>query len=290
MNWKISVGAKMMFFSIVSFSLMHLCVKAIPAIPVHQIISFRSVFSLLICLYTLQSEKIPWWGNHKLLLILRGLIGAGSLFCFFYSIQHLPLATAVTISNLIPLFTLLLAAIFLKERINGWQWVFFLLSFLGVVLIKGFDDRIQLTDLLVAVAAAFFTACAHSLVRRLREFDHAAVIIFYFPLVTIPLVLPYTVFHWVSPDLFEWGMLLLIGIFTHVGQVYLTKAYAQEEVSGITNIYYVGILLSLFYGYLFFHETYPLMSYLGMGLIVAGILLNWYYKNSFSNTANKLEN
>lgn len=219
------------------------------------------------------------WGNNKPLLIARGLVGAFSLFCFFYSIQHLPLASAVTISNLIPLFTLTLAAIFLKEKITPFQWFFFFISFAGVLLIKGFDNRIALPDLLIALSAAFFTACAHFTVRRLRETDHASVIIFYFPLVTIPLVLPYTVTHWVSPDLFEWGMLLLIGLFTHIGQVYLTKAYAQEEVSGVTNIYYIGIVLSLGYGYFFFHETYTALSFAGIGLIVTGILLNIYYKN-----------
>ncbi len=270
----------MMFLSIVSFSLMHLCVKSIPNIPVHQIITFRSVFSLLICIYTLQNNNIPFWGNNKPLLILRGLVGALSLFCFFYSIQHLPLATAVTISNLIPLFVLILAALFLKEKITWLQWLFFLISFMGVLFIKGFDDRINLVDFLVALSAAVFTACAHFAVRKLCDTDHPMVIIFYFPLVTLFMVGPYTALNWLSPTTFEWVMLLLIGLFTHVGQVYLTNAYAKEEVSGITNIYYLGIILSLLYGYLFFDETYSLLSFAGMVLIISGILLNTYYKNS----------
>ena len=270
----------MMFLSIVSFSLMHLCVKSIPNIPVHQIITFRSVFSLLICIYTLQNNNIPFWGNNKPLLILRGLVGALSLFCFFYSIQHLPLATAVTISNLIPLFVLILAALFLKEKITWLQWLFFLISFMGVLFIKGFDDRINLVDFLVALSAAVFTACAHFAVRKLCDTDHPMVIIFYFPLVTLFMVGPYTALNCLSPTTFEWVMLLLIGLFTHVGQVYLTNAYAKEEVSGITNIYYLGIILSLLYGYLFFDETYSLLSFAGMVLIISGILLNTYYKNS----------
>ena len=271
-----------MFFSIVSFSLMHLCVKAIPHIPVHQIITFRSIFSIIICFYTLRKNNIPFWGNNKPLLILRGLTGALSLFCFFYSIQQLPLATAVTISNLIPLFTLVLAALFLKEKITGFQGLFFFLSFAGVLLIKGFDNRITLLDLSIALCAALFTACAHFLVRKLRNYDHPFVIIFYFPLVTLPLVAPYTTTHWVNPDLIEWCLLLLIGLFTHVGQVYLTQAYANEEVSGVTNIYYIGIILSLFYGYVFFDETYTFMSFAGITLIIVGILLNIYYKKNAS--------
>jgi len=267
-----------MFLSILSFSLMHLCVKAIPGIPVHQIITFRSLFSILICLYTLRKNNIPIWGNNKPLLILRGLVGALSLFCFFHSIKQLPLATAVTISNLIPLLTLALAAVFLREKITGVQWLFFIVSFVGVLLIKGFDNRVDFIELAIALGAAFFTACAHFSVRKLRDYDHPFVIIFYFPLVTIPLVGPYTAFHWVNPDWVEWGFLFLIGLCTHIGQVYLTKAYANEEVSGVSNLYYIGIILSLLYGYLFFNETYHFLSFAGMGLIMAGILLNVYYK------------
>lgn len=280
LTFRLSYGAKMMFISIVSFSLMHLCVKVIPGIPVHQIISFRSLFSFLICLYILKSKAIPMWGNNKPILLLRGIVGTLSLFCFFYSLQHIPLATAITISNLIPLFALGLSALIMKEKVTLHHVFFFLISFLGVLLLKGFDTRVSLLDLSIALMAAFFTASAHFTVRKLRDTDHPWVIVFYFPLVAIPLVLPYTLFHWIWPTPFEWGMLVLIGVFTHIGQVYLTYAYAKEEVSGVTNIYYIGILLSLFYGYLLFDETFPALSYLGMGLILLGIFMNLNRKNT----------
>ncbi len=146
------------------------------------------------------------------------------------------------------------------------------------------DQRVRiggvgLQDLVIALLAALFTACAHFSVRKLRDTDVPQVIMFYFPLITLPLVGPYTAMNWVSPDLFEWGMLLLIGLLTHVGQVYLTNAYAKEEVSGVSNIYYLGIVLSVFYGYLFFDETYNVFAFSGIALIVGGILLNVYYKN-----------
>ena len=73
---------------------------------------------------------------------------------------------------------------FLKEKITTLQWFFFALSFLGVYMIKGFDERITNLDLTIAIGAAFFTACAHFIVRKLRDTDDANVIIFYFPLVS----------------------------------------------------------------------------------------------------------
>jgi drug/metabolite transporter (DMT)-like permease len=238
----------------------------------------------------IKNLQISFWGNNKPILLLRGAVGTLSLLCFFYSLQNLPLATAVTISNLIPIFALVLSVLFIKEKITWLQGSFFLLSFAGVALLKGFDSRVDLWDLSIALLAAFFTACAHFTVRKLRDTDHPWIIIFYFPLVAIPLIVPYSIIHWVWPTAFEWLMLFLIGVFTHIGQVFLTYAYAKEEVSGVTNIYYIGILLSLMYGYLFFDETFPFLSYLGMALIVLGIFFNLAFKptpQKGKNTVNK---
>jgi drug/metabolite transporter (DMT)-like permease len=269
-----------MMVSVFLFSLMHLAIKAIPNIPVHEVISFRSLFSFVICLYLLKKSRHSFWGNNKRLLIFRGLVGTASLFAFFYAIRLLPLATAVTISNLIPLFTLLLAAVFLQEKIYWQNWLFFFISFTGVLLIKGFDPRVTTIGLIAALSAALFTAMAHFTVRKLRDTEFSLVIVFYFPLVTIPLVVPYTATHFVVPVGMEWWMLLAIGVCTHVGQVYLTKAYRDEEVSGVSNVYFIGIVLALMYGVLFYSEHLNWAGYLGIGFICAGIALNYYFRNS----------
>lgn len=269
-----SKGIQFMIWSVLSFSLMHLCVKALPGIPVFQIIFARSVFSIAVCYVDLKSQKINIWGNNKKVLILRGLFGVVGLTAFFWSIQNMPLATAVTISNLIPIFTLILAAFILRERILPVQWYFFLLSFTGVIFIKGYDPRVEWLEVGVAITAAFFAACAHFLVRRLRESEHPLIIVFYLPLVTIPIIVPFVIASWTDPTLQEWGLLFLVGLFTHIGQVFLTKAYQREEVSKVSNIYYLGIVLAVIYGYVFFGETFNFFTWLGMGLIVSGIGLN----------------
>lgn len=253
---------------------MHLMVKVTPGIPVYESIFFRSLYSFIVAGAVLWKLKISPFGNNKPLLVLRGLVGMISLLCFFYAIQHMPLASAVTISNLTPMFALVLAMIFLNEKITGWHWLFFVLSFIGVLVIKGFDSRIQTFDMIVAIGASFFTACAHFIVRKLRDTDHAQVIIFYFPLVTLPLIGPYTLMHWVNPTPKEWLNLFLIGTFTHIGQIYLTKAYQHANISAVSNVYYIGIILSLLYGWIFFAEVFNIWTYIGMALILSGVLMN----------------
>ncbi|MGN6646190.1 MAG: DMT family transporter [Cytophaga sp.] len=269
-----TLGIRYMLISIVSFSLMHLCVKAIPEIPVVQTIFIRSVFSIIFCYIAIRQARVPVWGNNKPFLVLRGLVGMFSLICFFYSIQLLPLGTAVTIGNLVPFFTLFLAFLFLKEKIPHLKWLFFGISFLGVFLMKGLDKDLSTVGIILGLCAAFFTATAHFVVRTLRDTDDTAVIMFYFPFITIPCMLPFIFTEWKTPDAREWLFLLLIGITTHVGQLFLTKAYKHEEVKNISYVYYLGIVLSFFYGITFFGEYISLKSSVGVGLVMLGMVLN----------------
>ena len=269
-----SIGIRYMLLSIVSFSLMHLCVKAIPGIPVVQTIFLRSVFSIVFCYIAIKQAKVSIWGNNKPFLILRGLVGMFSLICFFYSIQMLPLGTAVTIGNLVPFFTLFLAFLFLKEKIPHIKWIFFGISFAGVLLMKGLDKDIPTLGIILGLCAAFFTATAHFVVRKLRDTDDTAVIMFYFPFITIPCMLPFIFTEWKTPDAQEWLFLVLIGITTHIGQLFLTKAYKNEEVKNISYVYYLGIVLSFIYGLAFFNEFISLKSSVGVGLVILGMVLN----------------
>lgn len=272
-----SKGVLYMFLSIFSFSLMHLSVKALPNIPIHEIIFFRTLFSLIAAYVVIKKEGIYLWGNNRLFLILRGVFGLAGIFCFFYSIQHMPLASAITISNLLPLFTLMLAFIFLKEKIKIFQWLLFLISFIGVYVIKGFDPRVGSFEISIAVGAAFFAAVAHFIVRKLRETENTQVIIFYLPLISIPVIGPITAFNWVTPTWQESILLLAAAIFTHIGQLFLTKSYQVEEVSKVSGIYFLGIPLAIVYGLLFFDETLSREVVAGIVLILSGSLGNVLY-------------
>jgi drug/metabolite transporter (DMT)-like permease len=243
-------------------------------ISVAQIIFFRSVFSIIITYFVIQQLQLSPWGNNIKWLLVRGFVGMCSLLSFFYAIKLLPLGTAVTIGNLVPLFTLLLAHFFLKEKVPLFSWITFIVSFLGVVLLKGLDPLISTLGIVMAVSAAFFTASAHFTVRQLRATDHTQVIMFYFPLVTIPLITPFAWYSWKVPTFNEWWLLILIGVFTHIGQLYLTKAYQNEEVKNIAYVYYLGVVLSFVYGIVFFDEFLSVQSLVGIGLILLGVLFN----------------
>ncbi|WP_266203252.1 DMT family transporter [Pontibacter kalidii] len=282
---KLSKGVIYMLLSTFFFALMQVCVKWVPHIPAEEIIVFRSLVSLAISLVFLRRAGVSVWGNNRKWLFARGAFGAVALILFFNVLQNIPLATAATLQYLSPIFTAILGIFIVKERVRLWQWFFFLVSFAGILVIEGVETNVDSLYLWLGVVSALFTGVAYSIVRRLNVQEHPLVIIFYFPLVTLPVVGIYTIFNWVQPEGWDWVILLLVGLFTQLGQYYMTLSYQHEEISKVANLTYIGIIYALLFGFFFFGELLNGWTYVGMALVLLGVILNVQYKNRLSKKA-----
>lgn len=278
-----SKGIQYMLFATLLFSVMQVFVKQLSYIPFYELIFFRAVVSFVLCVFTIHSQGLKLFGNNKKLLLLRGLFGVASLSCFFYALQHVPLGSTVTIVNIKPFLILLIGSLVLKESLRWQQVLYFLISFIGILVIKGFDERISMLGLFAVLGAAVFAAIAHTIVRLLRNYDKPVVILFYFTLITLPFALPLTVLNWVSPIGWDWVKAVSLGVITHFAQLFLTKAYQSEKVASVSNLYYLGIVFAICFGYYFFDEKYSWQALLGIGIILLGIVLNLHFTAKRSN-------
>ena len=287
-------GAHYMIISSFAFSLMHLCVKAVPHIPVFELIFFRSLGSLLITFFYLKKEKKTIFGNNKKVLFARGGLGTIGLCLFFVTLQNIPLAGAVIIQYLSPIFTTLFAAVLLGERVKKMQWFFFTLSFTGVCLLKGFDvsGQISYYFILIGVVSACFSGLAYNCIRYLRTTETPLVVVFYFPLVATPITAVLSFFNWVKPQGIDWLYILVLGVVTQVAQVYMTKGIQSDSAGNIMTYKYVGVVFAFVYGYFIFKETYSFLSVFGIFLLLSGVILNAVFKNQQvkSNARKKLKN
>ncbi|UZD24714.1 DMT family transporter [Algoriphagus halophytocola] len=262
----------------VFFALMNVSVKYIPHIPAIEIIVFRSLFSLIFSYLILRKQKVNVFGNNKKWLVIRGVVGSIGLISFFYTLQNIPLASAVTIQYLSPIFTTIFGIFIVRERVKPVQFLFFAISFAGVIVIQGFDARVDFFWAMVGITSAIFSGLAYNVIRKLKNTEHPLVIIFYFPLVTLPFAAVVAAFGWVNPVGWDWLILLFIGICTQTAQYFLTIAYQNANVSKVSSLTYIGIVYALLFGFFFFGETFNAMAYIGMGLVLLGILLNMRVK------------
>jgi len=271
-----------MIASAFAFSLMSLFVKlAGTRLPTQEIVAARALISLVLSYVVLVRVGVPAWGAHRGLLLARGAVGFLALSLVYYALTQLPLAEATVIQYLHPMFTALLAAFFLGERPGPAVLGCIALSFVGLLfvaqpsfLFHGAGISLPPLALGAALLGAFMSGCAYVLVRKLATKEHPLVIVFYFPLISLPATLPFLLHRFVWPQGFEWLALLGVGVFTQIGQVCLTKGVQLETASRATSYSYLQILFAAGWGALFLGELPTLWTILGALLIVAGSLLS----------------
>ena len=137
----LSTGVKHILLASLFFSIINALVKYYSHIPAIEIVFFRSLVTLILSYSVIWQKKIKIFNEHFNLLFLRGLCGAIALSLYFYTIQVMPLATAVTVLYLAPVFTVVLSVFLVKESPNPKQWPFIIAGFLGAGLMKSFDPN-----------------------------------------------------------------------------------------------------------------------------------------------------
>lgn len=267
-----------MLISVVGFALMNLTVKFLDRLPATELVLFRSITSLVLSFYFLRRHKISPWGVQKKYLILRGLFGVSALSLFFYTLQELPLGSAITLQYLSPIFTALFGIVLLKEKVKWWQWFFFVFSFAGIAIIKGFDASISPKLFVMGIASAMFAGLAYNFIRKVKDSDHALVVVLYFPLIATPVMAVISLFYWVQPMGWEWLLLLLMGVLTQIAQIYMTRAMQSAELNEIAGLKYLGVIFALSFDLLIFDVSYNYMVLLGMLMVVGGVVLNLLFK------------
>ena len=118
-------------------------------------------------------------------------------------------------------------------------------------MMKGFDERLDWVDVIAGIGAALLSGGAYNCIRRLKFSEDSHVIILYFPMVAFPITLAYTLLGpgWVTPNLNELGLLVLIGVLTQIAQYFLTRAYQSEMANKVAAVSNLGVIYALAVGY-----------------------------------------
>lgn len=254
------------------FTSLNICVKFLPHLPTSEIVLFRGVIAAFLCYVSLKRQGIALWGSQKKMLFWRGLFGTLSLFSLFYCLHKMPLAMAMMLSNLAPLFTVIIAHFYLKESGTFWQWIFLGLAFGGVILVKGWDGDVSWWHASIGVFGAFMAGCAYTCVRLLRTTEHPLVVVFSFPVVSVPLMIIPASLEWVTPSGWDWMFLIVMGVLTQFAQYFMTVAYQLERAAKIMVYNYAGVAWAVAVGWFFFKESLQAPQIIGLLVILLSLV------------------
>lgn len=269
---------KFMIISAFAFSLMNIIVKYLDNVNSYQIVFFRSLGSLFFTFGYLIKNKIPFIGNKNKLLILRSVVGAASMLFFFLSLKHLSIGTAVSLRYIAPIFAAIFAVFILNESIKPLQWFFFIISFLGVLVLKGLDSQIDTLGLIFVLIAALLSGLVYIMINQIGQTEHPVVVVNYFMITAMVLGGVLSIGNWVTPVGMEWLLLFSLGVVGYFGQIYMTKAFQRASTNIIAPLKYIEVVFSMLLGVTFFSEVYTFWSIFGIILIITGLILNVWYK------------
>jgi drug/metabolite transporter (DMT)-like permease len=180
----------------------------------------------------------------------RTAAGLASMYCFFHAIHRLTLADAVLLQFTVPLFLPLVEAVWLRQPVDRRVWGPLLLGFLGVMFVlKPSRDLFQ-PAALVGVGAGLLSAVAQTGIRRMTSTEPTTRIIFYFSFFSTLVSAGPAAVAWLRPGAAELGVLLLLGACATVGQLAMTRAYAQAPAAQVGAFVYASVPFAMLFDWL----------------------------------------
>lgn len=201
------------------------------------------------------------------------VLTAGS---FFYSLSVLPLAEALTLAFLAPVFVALLGGLMLKERMDARILQALGFGLAGMLVMVWPRLQGQVSGAGLGVAAALFSAVTYAfnliLLRRIAQKEHPAVIVAFQncgPALVLAIPAALSFVPMTGRDLLVY---LAAGALGVAGHLTLTSAFARAEASRLAPLEYTALIWASGLGYFAFGEVPLITTYAGAVLIVAGAI------------------
>jgi drug/metabolite transporter (DMT)-like permease len=298
-------GIALKLVSTLAFTCMSACVKLIGQAhpgdplyyPVGQTVFCRSLFALIPVFLWLawRGELVSSFkGSHVKDHARRGVFGSVGMFSGFTALILLPLADATAISYAAPLFTVVLAALILKEHVRLYRWSAVIIGFFGVVIMltphwaAATAPQTPVGDLrligagfgiLGAVCAGFATIETRKLTER---FSTGSIVSYFMLLTTVVGFLTIIVgwfdsdYAWKAPNLRDGMLLVAMGVAGGIGQITLTQSFRHADASIIAPFDYVSMVWAVAVGWFLFGELPAVVVLAGSTIVVAaGIFVIW---------------
>ncbi len=265
-----------MLATIVSFLLMGISGRELSAeIGPAQVVAFRNIICLVIlaALLTVYGWRLALTakpGRH----IVRNTIHFGAQFGWFYAIAHIPIAEVFAIEFTTPIWTALLAVLFLGEKMNPARIGAIVLGFTGVLVILRPGAAVIDAASLAALAAAFGYALTYAFTKDLVATDRPLTILLWMNAVQLPLALAVTGADWVTPSAALWPWVLVVGLVGLTSHYCLSRALTYGEAMVVIPIDFLRLPLAAAVAWMLYGETVTVTVYVGAAIIFCGVWLN----------------
>ncbi|HVR43736.1 MAG TPA: DMT family transporter [Thermoanaerobaculia bacterium] len=270
-------GVAALLTSTLCFALMAVFVKVAAAtVPPSEVAVFRFliVFVPILLIPKIRAKSFQY--TRLLPLVLRGLFGGLAVLLYFVSVAHIPVGVASLLNSTSPVFSGILAAIFLGERLTVRNVGPLVITIIGVVLVvTGHSTPDETLGFgkweLAGLASAVCAAAAVTAMRGARRTESTWSILFFLSIFGLIVTLPAALPVWKAPSPREWLFILLAGTAALLAQILMTWAYRWVETLAAGIISQLGVVIATILGVVYLGDVLTLLTVVGIAISITGV-------------------
>jgi len=259
-------------------------------LSISQSLCIRSAIGLVFLsfVYVFNSRKInkqlikiaekPKPAQKIKLHIFRNIFHYSAQYGWFFGIGLLPLAEVFALEFTVPIWTLIIAALFLDEKITWAKLISISVGTLAVFIIVRPSAAIVDTASLVVLVSAICFAVSHTLTKSLSLTETPFSILFFMCALQFPIGLALSISSWLWPNLEQWFWLIIIGLSALSAHFCLAKSMQYADVTSIVTLDFFRLPLIALVGVVFYAENFELSLLVGGIMMLVANLINLYKK------------
>jgi len=267
-----------------SGALMSFCFMAIAArelsegMSTFEVLFARALIGLtLVSLIILRSKDWSYLKTQRIKFHLgRDLTHLLGQYGWFVGVSLLPLSQVFALEFTAPLWTSILAMIFLGEALNTKRFLAIVLGFTGVYLIVNPGEGIFNYNSLYVIVAALMFSIGNTFSKSLVKTDRPLTILFYMCLIQLPVTFSLAMESLIWPNLIQSGWLMVIGLTSMASHFCMSKAMQKTDLSIVVTLDFFRLPLITLVGVLFYAEAFRWVMVIGAVMVFGANLINLY--------------
>lgn len=199
--------------------------------------------------------------------IYRIITNSIAMLCFFYGLTLTTLAEVTALNLTVPIFTTLLAFLFLNEKLKKHRLSALFIGFLGAIIVLRPDISINIGGVLILISALIWSVSL-IFIKKLTETDSPVTISLYAGVGMVPATFVAAYPYLIMPNLYQFLIILFIAVTGTIAQTLLNSAFKRGQLAILLPFDYLKLIWSVLIGYTIFVESTTISLWIGGTLIV----------------------
>jgi drug/metabolite transporter (DMT)-like permease len=276
-----TVSIILMIISGFSFIVMHSAAKFLSdEIHIFEITFLRCALVIVVLSPIIFKEgKSIFVTKQPKFQLYRIITNSIAMLCFFYGLTLTTLSEVTALNLTVPIFTTLLAFVFLKEKLKQHRLIALFVGFFGAIIVLRPDISVNVGGIFILISSLIWSISL-IFIKKLTETDSPVTISLYAGVGMIPATFVAAYPYLTLPNLYQFSIIFFIAITGTIAQTLLNSAFKRGELAILLPLDYLKLIWSVLIGYTIFVESTPYTLWIGGFLIVgASSYIAWRERN-----------